>query len=60
MALTVITNVLSINAQRNLNRSAIGLARSLERLSSGLRINRAGDDAAGSDAAIFIPLELSI
>jgi flagellin len=47
MALTVNTNVASINAQRNLQRSTLDLRRSLERLSSGLRINRAGDDAAG-------------
>ncbi|MFW5442764.1 MAG: flagellin [Methylococcaceae bacterium] len=41
------TNVASINAQRNLNRSQGGLATSLQRLSSGLRINSAKDDAAG-------------
>lgn len=47
MTLTVNTNVASINAQRNLQRSTFALGKSLERLSSGLRINRAGDDAAG-------------
>jgi flagellin len=36
-----------MNAQRNVNKSQKGLHKSLERLSSGLRINRAGDDAAG-------------
>ncbi len=41
------TNVASINAQRNLNRSQAGLSTSLQRLSSGLRINSAKDDAAG-------------
>jgi flagellin len=41
------TNTASINGQRNLYRSASALNKSLERLSSGLRINRAGDDAAG-------------
>ena len=41
------TNVASLNAQRNLNRSQGGLATSLQRLSSGLRINSAKDDAAG-------------
>ena len=41
------TNIASINAQRNLNRSQAGLATSLQRLSSGLRINSAKDDAAG-------------
>lgn len=47
MALTVNTNVASLNAQRNLNVTSNQLSKSLERLSSGLRINRAGDDAAG-------------
>lgn len=41
------TNIMSINAQRNLNVSQRAMATSLERLSSGLRINRAADDAAG-------------
>jgi flagellin len=41
------TNVASLNAQRNLNRSQMDLATSLQRLSSGLRINTAKDDAAG-------------
>src|SRR5262245_24946310 len=43
----IYTNVQSMNAQRNLTTSQMGLNKSLERLSSGLRINRAGDDAAG-------------
>jgi flagellin len=47
MALTVNTNVSSINAQRNLNKSSQGLATSMERLASGMRINSAKDDAAG-------------
>ncbi len=47
MALTVTNNVQSLNAQRNINRSQNGLSKSLERLSSGYRINRAADDAAG-------------
>ena len=41
------TNVASLNAQRNLNTSQGGLAVSLQRMSSGLRINSAKDDAAG-------------
>ncbi len=41
------TNVLSLNAQRNLNTSGSQLSTSLQRLSSGLRINSAKDDAAG-------------
>jgi flagellin len=47
MALTVNTNVLSLNAQRNLSNSEGALGQALERLSSGLRINSAKDDAAG-------------
>jgi flagellin len=47
MALTVNTNVSSLNAQRNLDRSSQGLATSMERLASGMRINSAKDDAAG-------------
>jgi len=47
MALTVNTNVASLNAQRNLARSQGELATSMSRLSSGLRINSAKDDAAG-------------
>ena len=41
------TNISSLNAQRNLNVSQNGLATALQRLSSGLRINSAKDDAAG-------------
>lgn len=41
------TNVMSLNAQRNLNQTQNALKTSLERLSSGLRINSAKDDAAG-------------
>jgi len=41
------TNVSALNSQRMLNRSSTALARSVARLSSGLRINRAADDAAG-------------
>src|SRR5262245_24527250 len=47
MALTINTNVMSLNAQRNLTTSSSALANSLQRLSSGLRINSAKDDAAG-------------
>lgn len=47
MALYITNNVSSLNAQRNINKSQFGLTKSLERLSSGLRINKAGDDAAG-------------
>jgi len=47
MALTINTNVPSLNAQRNLGKSQNDLSRSMQRLSSGLRINSAKDDAAG-------------
>jgi flagellin len=47
MASVINTNVASLNAQRNLNSSQTALATSLQRLSSGLRINSAKDDAAG-------------
>jgi flagellin len=47
MAISVITNTASLNAQRNLSKSSNDLATSMERLSSGMRINSAKDDAAG-------------
>ena len=51
MALSVVTNTASINAQRNLSKSSDGLATSMQRLSSGMRINSAKDDAAGMQIA---------
>lgn len=47
MPLRITNNVQSLNAQRQINRSNTGLSNALERLSSGFRINKAGDDAAG-------------
>ena len=47
MAQTINTNIASLNSQRNLNSSQAALGTSLQRLSSGLRINSAKDDAAG-------------
>jgi len=47
MALSINTNVASLNAQRNVAKSQEGLATSLQRLSTGLRINSAKDDSAG-------------
>ena len=47
MALIINTNTTSLNAQRHLSRNTVALGRSLEKLASGYRINRAGDDAAG-------------
>jgi len=47
MGLSINTNVMSLNAQRNLGKSQNELSKSMQRLSSGLRINSAKDDAAG-------------
>jgi flagellin len=47
MAQTINTNLMSLNAQRNLNSTQSSLATSMQRLSSGLRVNSAKDDAAG-------------
>lgn len=47
MALVINTNVMSLNSQRNVNNTNMSLATSLQRLSTGLRINSAKDDAAG-------------
>jgi len=47
MAQVINTNIMSLNAQRNLNTTSASLATSVQRLSSGLRINSARDDAAG-------------
>ena len=48
MAISVVTNVASLRAQRNLAKTTSKLGGHVEKLSSGLRINKAGDDAAGS------------
>jgi len=47
MALVINTNIASLNAQRNLNKSQGDLSKAMQKLSSGLRINSAKDDAAG-------------
>ena len=47
MAMTINTNIMSLNAQRNASTSQMSLATSMQRLSSGLRVNSAKDDAAG-------------
>ncbi len=51
MTLSINTNIASIDAQRNLSSSQESLATSMQRLSSGLRINSAKDDAAGLSIA---------
>ena len=47
MALVINTNVASLGAQRTLNQTTQALQRNIEKLSSGYRVNRAADDAAG-------------
>ncbi|WP_342618998.1 flagellin [Rhodoferax sp. GW822-FHT02A01] len=47
MSYTINTNIISLNAQRNASQNSVSLATSMQRLSSGLRINSAKDDAAG-------------
>ena len=47
MGYSMLTNVSSLGAQRNLSKTTSKLAQSIERLSSGLRINKSADDAAG-------------
>ena len=51
MSQTLNTNLISLNAQRNLSSSQSSLATSMQRLSSGLRVNSAADDAAGLSIA---------
>jgi flagellin len=51
MSISIVTNTSSLNAQRNLAKSGGDLATSMQRLSSGLRINSAKDDAAGMQIA---------
>lgn len=47
MSLSIVTNVSSLNAQQNLQRTSSALQSSFQKLSSGMRINTAADDAAG-------------
>ena len=47
MAQIINTNIMSLNAQRNLSMTQTSLATSVQRLSTGLRVNSAKDDAAG-------------
>jgi flagellin len=51
MALTVLTNIASIRASNRLNNTQSSLTSSLEKISSGMRVNRAADDAAGLSVA---------
>src|ERR1700704_895806 len=47
MSFRINTNIDAFDAQRNLQMNGLNFSKSIEKLSSGLRINRAGDDAAG-------------
>lgn len=59
MAISVNTNVTSLNAQRNLSGTGAALSQSMERLSSGMRINSAKDDAAGMQIATRLSSQIS-
>ena len=56
MPITIGNNINSLLARRYLDRAAKGIAASLERLSSGQRINRAADDPGGLAVAQLVPL----
>jgi flagellin len=58
MAAVINTNIASLNAQRNLTTSQASLATSLQRLSSGLRVNSSKDDAAGLAIATRIDAQM--
>ena len=58
MALTVNTNVASLNVQKNLGKASDALSTSMTRLSSGLKINSAKDDAAGLQIATRITSQI--
>ncbi|MBD8123494.1 flagellin [Pseudomonas lutea] len=58
MALTVNTNIASLSVQRNLNKSSDSLSTAMTRLSSGLRINTAKDDAAGLQLATRLTTQI--
>ncbi len=59
MALRINTNIASLSAHSNLKASDTGLSKSLERLSTGLRINRSADDASGMSIANLLKAQAS-
>ena len=59
MSMVINTNTMSLNAQRNLSKSNSNLSTAMERLSSGLRINKAADDAAGLAIASRMTTQIS-
>ena len=54
MPITINSNIASLNAQRNLGKATLALTDSYAKLSSGLRINKASDDAAGLSIADYL------
>lgn len=60
MAITIGINIASLIAQKNLNDATSGLSKSFERLSSGLRVNSAKDDAAGLAVAMSLNADARI
>lgn len=58
--LSLLTNISSLTAQRNLSTSSAGLERSFTRLSSGMRINKSSDDAAGLSVASLLKADKRI
>jgi flagellin len=59
MAMSVNTNISALNTYRNLNATQNSMSKSLEKLSSGLRINRSADDAAGLTIATNLGSQVS-
>jgi len=57
---SVVTNLASVNAQSNLYSTNIGLSQALNRVSSGFRINKSGDDAAGLAVANSFRSEVAV
>ena len=57
MAQVINTNSLSLITQNNINKNQSALSSSIERLSSGLRINSAKDDAAGQATVLLLTLK---
>lgn len=60
MPITVASNIASLNAQRQLGKTSESLSATYERLSSGLRINRASDDAAGLSIALSLQTDARV
>ena len=58
MAIVVNTNVLSLTAQSNLNKAQGAMQSSLERMTTGLKVNKAADDAAGLSIATNINTQI--